>query len=71
LLSRQAGADSFALPPNDIDLIGATSTVLSRYEDTLLDIARDHGLGYTEIVRANPGVDPWLPGEGTAILLPT
>jgi len=58
------------LPPNDIDLVGATSTVRSRYEDTLVDIARDHDLGYTEIVRANPGVDPWLPGEGTEILLP-
>src|SRR5690606_4886128 len=28
-------------------------------------------LGYEEIVRANPGVDPWLPGEGTEIVLPT
>ena len=70
LLSQVGGADVFVLPPNNIDLIGATSTVRSRYEDTLVDIARDHDLGYTEIVRANPGVDPWLPGEGTKILLP-
>ena len=70
LLWRLAGADSFVLPPNDIDLVGATSTVHSRYEDTLLDIARKHNLGFTEIVSANPGVDPWLPGEGTEILLP-
>jgi L,D-transpeptidase ErfK/SrfK len=27
-------------------------------------------LGYEEIIRANPGVDMWLPGEGTDILLP-
>jgi len=45
--------------------------VTARYEDTLLDIARAHEVGYAEIVAANPGVDPWLPGEGTDIVLPT
>ena len=33
-------------------------------------IARRYSLGYEEIIRANPGVDMWLPGEGTEILLP-
>jgi L,D-transpeptidase ErfK/SrfK len=28
-------------------------------------------LGYEEMRRANPGVDQWLPGEGTALYLPT
>jgi L,D-transpeptidase ErfK/SrfK len=37
----------------------------------LLDIARRHGLGYEDIVRANPAVDPWLPGDGTRVVLPT
>lgn len=70
LLSQAVGADTFALPSKDIDLIGSSSTGQSRYEDTLIDIARGHDLGYMEIVNANPGVDPWLPGEGTEILLP-
>jgi L,D-transpeptidase ErfK/SrfK len=43
----------------------------ARAEDTLLDIARRHGLGYEDIVRANPNVDVWLPGAGTAVVLPT
>jgi L,D-transpeptidase ErfK/SrfK len=38
---------------------------------TLLDIARDHNLGYVEILAANPGVDPWLPGDYREIVLPT
>jgi L,D-transpeptidase ErfK/SrfK len=42
----------------------------SSAEDTLLDLAVQHDLGYVEIVSANPGVDPWLPGSGTEILLP-
>jgi len=70
LFSQVVGADIFVLPPDDVDLVGATSTIRSRYEDTLVQIARDNDLGYTEIIRANPGVDPWLPGEGTEILLP-
>jgi L,D-transpeptidase ErfK/SrfK len=39
--------------------------------DTLADIAVDRGLGYLELVAANPGVDPWLPGAGVKLLLPT
>jgi L,D-transpeptidase ErfK/SrfK len=35
-----------------------------------LGIARKYSLGYDEIIRANPGVDMWLPGEGTQIVLP-
>jgi L,D-transpeptidase ErfK/SrfK len=41
------------------------------YEDTLLEVARRHHLGYVEIVAANPGTDPWLPGDGTNVVLPT
>jgi L,D-transpeptidase ErfK/SrfK len=43
---------------------------VARHEDTLLDLAVRHKLGFIELAMANPGVDPWLPGEGTPILLP-
>jgi L,D-transpeptidase ErfK/SrfK len=58
------------LPPDGGAVIGADVTITSHHEDTLPDIARRYSLGYEEIVRANPGVDVWLPGEGTRILLP-
>jgi L,D-transpeptidase ErfK/SrfK len=54
----------------DSDLVGELLTVHARYEDTLIDIARAHGLGYHAIRNANPGVDPWVPGEGTPVALP-
>lgn len=38
--------------------------------ETLLDLARANGLGYVEVVAANPGVDPWLPGTGRTVALP-
>ncbi|MBV8910234.1 MAG: L,D-transpeptidase family protein, partial [Gammaproteobacteria bacterium] len=40
-------------------------------EDTLTDIARRFNVGYEEILRANPKVDPWLPGEGREIVVPS
>lgn len=52
-------------------IVGDVRAYATRYEDTLLDVARDNGLGYTEMIAANPAVDPWLPGEGTPVVLPT
>ena len=39
--------------------------------DTVYSIKRFMGRRYDEVANANPGVDPWLPGEGTRIVLPT
>ena len=64
-------AEVYDLPSPGNDVIGALTFVTARQEDTLLDIARRHGLGYEDIVRANPDVDTWLPGEGTEVVLPT
>ncbi len=71
LACGMARAETYELPPEGFDVIGAVSTIVARHEDTLVDIARRHGLGYEDIVRANPDVNPWLPGEGTEIVLPT
>ena len=63
-------AETFILAPGD-DVIGALATIPSVYEDTLPDLGRRYGVGYEEMVRANPDVDVWLPGDGTEILFPT
>jgi L,D-transpeptidase ErfK/SrfK len=55
----------------DQDLVGVVQVTTSTKEDTLSDIARRFNVGYEEIVRANPGVDPWLPGEGKKIVVPS
>jgi len=56
--------------PADGTVVGADTMIRAHWTDTLPDIARRYGLGYEEIVRANPAVDVWLPGEGTRIVLP-
>ncbi len=60
----------YDLPPEGQDVIGEISTVVASYDDTLVDIAQRHGLGYQDIVHANPNVNVWVPGEGTEIVLP-
>ena len=65
-----ATAETFVLAP-DTQLVGETTTVAASHDETLTDIARIHGLGYEEIVWANPKVDIWLPGDGTQVTLPT
>ena len=63
----RAAKTAFAYP----DMIGELRYYTATKEDTLLDLARAHNLGYVEMVAANPGVDPWIPGAGTNINLPT
>jgi L,D-transpeptidase ErfK/SrfK len=68
--SVAAGAKTpFPVSPT-VQVIGAEDYVTARHEDTLIELARRHGLGYEEIIWANREVDPWLPGEGTAVRLP-
>lgn len=66
-----APSDRFLLPADGSDLIGDVQVTVAHHHDTLHDIARRYDLGYQEIVAANPGVDPWLPGQGTRVILPT
>jgi L,D-transpeptidase ErfK/SrfK len=40
-------------------------------DDTLVDLARAHDLGFGEMMAANPGVDPWVPPVGEDVVLPT
>lgn len=71
LASGSALALELPLPPEGEDIVGQVQVVTAKYEDTFADLGEANDLGYLEMVAANPGVDPWLPGEGTEIILPT
>ena len=66
-----AMALSYPLPPPNVDVVGHVQRVTADREDTLLALGREYGVGYEEMRRANPGVDVWLPGEGTEVLIPS
>jgi L,D-transpeptidase ErfK/SrfK len=61
----------FVLEGDTQDVVGVVQTTETSKEDTLPDIARRFDLGYEEMARANPGVDPWLPGAGRKVVVPT
>lgn len=63
-------ANSFALT-GDQTAVGTLGAYVARDDDTLLDVARRFDLGYTQLVTANPGVDPWRPGTGRRITVPS
>ncbi len=69
--SHTVFAASYRLPENGDSVVGAVTRMKLTYEDTLASVAERYSIGYREIVDANPDVDPWLPGEGTVIELPT
>ncbi len=70
IVSSVAYAEVYPLPPPGEDLIGSIGTVPANSEETLIDIARAHDLGYDEIRAANPAVDSWMPRDGTTVVLP-
>lgn len=49
---------------------GLVSRVTVGADDSLIELARSYGIGYNEIVAANPGVDPFIPTEGTEVIIP-
>ncbi|TXH93602.1 MAG: hypothetical protein E6Q72_07425 [Pseudomonas sp.] len=71
IVAGPAAALELPLPPPGEDIVGQIQVIKAKYEDTFADIATANDLGYLEMVAANPGVDAWLPGEGTEIILPT
>jgi len=71
LLTVSAQAETFPMPPPGVDIIGELRVVSAKEDETLLDIARRFNLGYNEITAANPNLDPWVPGAGTRVIVPS
>ncbi|NIM29570.1 MAG: L,D-transpeptidase family protein [Gammaproteobacteria bacterium] len=66
-----ARADTFWLPGDGDAVVGHLQGAIATQEDTLLDIGRRFNVGFEELKLANPGVDPWIPGDGTLIVIPS
>lgn len=63
-------ATEYSFSDRDGVVVGEDRTIVTVYEDTLYDLAEKFSLGSEELIRVNPGVDPWLPGAGTTIVVP-
>lgn len=71
LLAAQAQAFTFVRPGGDNNVVGSQYTITTVHTDTISDVAMAHDQGYLEMRQANPGVDAWLPGEGTQVVIPS
>ncbi len=67
--AHSADAAVFTLGKDDV-VFGEDQSVVTVYEDTLYDLAAKYSLGSEEIIRVNPGMDPWLPGAGKKVIIP-
>lgn len=71
LLSTSVQAAMYDMPPEGSDVIGKIQHIKTKASDTLVALARQYDVGYREMRLANPDVDPWLPGDGTPLTVPT
>ncbi|RJK98718.1 L,D-transpeptidase [Enterobacter chuandaensis] len=65
-------AVTYPLPPEGSRLVGAPVTVVVPEGNTrpLEYYAAQHGQGLSNLLEANPGVDPFLPKAGTTLTIP-
>ncbi len=72
ILLVTAGLSSTASAKNKYnkDYFGETIIHKAIFEDTLIHLARNNGIGFVELRAANPTLDAWIPGAGAKIILP-
>jgi len=72
LISHSVQAVSYPLPPTGSRLVGSSQviTVPDRNTLPLEAFAARYGQGLSNMLEANPGVDPFLPTSGTRLVIP-
>ena len=63
-------AEALLDPQTPAPVIGSNRIYVLGADETLIELAYRAGLGYEGLAAANPGIDPWLPEAGRAVLLP-
>ncbi|MBF0506173.1 MAG: L,D-transpeptidase family protein [Nitrospirae bacterium] len=71
IIPASAGAGEYVYD-KDATIIGKLATyIISDNNESLIELARKFDIGYNEIVEANPGLDPFVPGAGSFVIMPT
>ncbi|MGD0281327.1 MAG: L,D-transpeptidase family protein [Dissulfurispiraceae bacterium] len=66
-----AGAEGYVYD-EDTTVVGTIGTyTVAHTNESLIELARKFDLGYNEITGANPDLDPFVPGEGKSVLIPS
>jgi L,D-transpeptidase ErfK/SrfK len=64
-------ASTFILPDANDGVVGEPVALTVTYDDRFSTLAMKYDLGFEEMRHANPDVDPWIPGAGARVVLPT
>jgi L,D-transpeptidase ErfK/SrfK len=56
---------------NNETVIGIIKTYRVKGNESLIEIARKFGVGFNEIADSNPDLDPFVPGAGISVEIPT
>jgi L,D-transpeptidase ErfK/SrfK len=57
--------------PGDREVVGVLGTRTVKASESLMEIAREHDVGYNAIAAANPGLDAFVPTPGAVLTIPT
>ena len=68
-IPKAAASHQFVLTQDTV--VGVLQMTWAGADDTLPDIARRFNVGFDELTLANPTMDPWSPGLGHEVILPT
>ena len=52
-------------------VVGSLKDYTAKNDESLIEIARKFKLGYNEIADANSDIDPFVPGNGTSVAIPS
>lgn len=53
------------------EVLGVVGTRVVKKGETLIEMAREHNIGFNAIAAANPGLDPFVPTPGANLTIPT
>ncbi|SPQ00341.1 ErfK/YbiS/YcfS/YnhG family protein [Candidatus Sulfobium mesophilum] len=69
----QAAEPAIEVCPHDSNdaVLGAVTSYKVKEKESLIEIARKFDLGYNAIAAANPDLDPFIPGDGASVTIPT
>jgi L,D-transpeptidase ErfK/SrfK len=69
-LAIPAGARGQAYPASE-RVVATFRNYTTHDGESLMEVARRFDVGFNRITAANPGLDPFIPGDGVAVLVPT
>jgi len=64
------GAEVYTFKEHDT-VIGSIKNHITKNEESLIEIARKYDLGFNEVADSNPDLDPFIPGDGVTVTIPT